>query len=191
MTVDLSAGFAAPVADAQRCFRAVLDAMARPGTIAAVPAPDAPAPLMAAAAAVLLALADHETPLALDPALDAARHWIAFHTGAPLTHDAGQAAFVCAATLADLSSLRVGSHEMPETSATVVLQVAALGSGRRYRLSGPGLRVPAILAVDGLPAGFAASWAANHALFPRGIDLILCAGTDLAALPRTVCIEEA
>ena len=38
--------------------------------------------------------------------------------------------------------------------------------------------------------GFVQEWAANHAMFPRGVDLILCAGNRLAALPRSVRIEE-
>jgi len=49
--------------------------------------------------------------------------------------------------------------------------------------------VPVVLEIDGLPADFAARWAANHALFPRGVDVILCAGTSVAALPRSVTVE--
>jgi alpha-D-ribose 1-methylphosphonate 5-triphosphate synthase subunit PhnH len=60
-----------------------------------------------------------------------------------------------------------------------------------YRLSGPGLREPAMLKAVGLPAGFVADWQRNHALYPRGVDIILCAGTVLTALPRSVSIEEA
>jgi alpha-D-ribose 1-methylphosphonate 5-triphosphate synthase subunit PhnH len=52
------------------------------------------------------------------------------------------------------------------------------------------LRVPASLSVDGLPAGFASAWQENHALFPRGVDIVLCAGTSLAALPRSVALQE-
>jgi len=46
------------------------------------------------------------------------------------------------------------------------------------------------LAVTGLPAGFRAEWRANHARFPRGIDVILTCGNRLAGLPRSVVIEE-
>jgi alpha-D-ribose 1-methylphosphonate 5-triphosphate synthase subunit PhnH len=187
---DLSPGFADPVADAQSCFRAVLDAMARPGTAHAVCGISAPQPLCEAAAAVLLTLADHETPLWLDPAAAAAGAWIGFHTGAPIVPSA-RAMFAMALSLPDLAALADGTDEMPETSATIVLQVASFGSGRRFVLEGPGLRQPAILSVDEMPADFVAIWQRNHGRFPRGIDLILCAGNQLAALPRSVSIREA
>jgi alpha-D-ribose 1-methylphosphonate 5-triphosphate synthase subunit PhnH len=66
-----------------------------------------------------------------------------------------------------------------------------LTSGRDFILEGPGLREPALLTVDGLPADFAETWRSNHALFPRGIDLILCAGNQFAALPRSVAVRDA
>jgi alpha-D-ribose 1-methylphosphonate 5-triphosphate synthase subunit PhnH len=187
MSAALTPGFADPVAGAQACFRAVLDAMARPGRVMPVAGVSAPPPLCDAAAAVLLTLVDHETPLWLDPDAGAARDWIAFHTGAPLSDNA---AFVMALSLPDLTTLPAGTDEMPETSATVILQVRALGSGRRWVLAGPGLRRPTELLVDGLPADFVAVWQRNHALFPRGVDLILCAGGKLAALPRSVSVAE-
>lgn len=181
-------GFADPVAEAQQCFRAVLDAMARPGTIHDVGLLDPPPPLCPAAAAVLLTVVDHETPLWLGPFAEAARGWIAFHAGADFTAP-DKATFLLAQELPDLATLRQGTDEGPEESATVVLQLAGLGSGARFRLSGPGLRAPTGFAADGLPADFVARWAANRARFPLGVDLILCAGTRLAALPRTVMME--
>jgi alpha-D-ribose 1-methylphosphonate 5-triphosphate synthase subunit PhnH len=90
-----------------------------------------------------------------------------------------------------LAQLNPGSDEAPETSATLVLQLAALGSGTTLQLSGPGLAAPTTMQVDGLPPGFVGEWATNHARFPRGIDLILCAGDRLAAFPRTLTIKEA
>ena len=57
-------GFEDPVRDAQVTFRAVLDAMARPGRLHhAGQNLTAPAPLDRATAAVLLTLIDNETPL--------------------------------------------------------------------------------------------------------------------------------
>lgn len=181
------AGFAEPGADAQSCFRAVLDAMARPGSVrVAGEGLDPPAPLGRAAAAVLLTLIDQDAPLAIDPAAGAAREWLAFHCGARFVAN-DEAVFVFATDW--VTSLRTGSHEAPEDGATLILQVARLGAGRRFRLTGPGIDGAAHLAADGLPEDFAALCAANRAIFPRGIDLILCAGMELAALPRSVSVE--
>jgi len=164
--------------------------MARPGQIHTVAGVSAPAPLCDAAAAVLLTFADHETPLWLDPTAESARTWIAFHTGAPIT-PAANAMFALALSLPDLTEMPDGTDEMPETSATVILQVASLTAGQRFVLEGPGLREPKTLTIDGLPSDFAAIWQPNHALYPRGIDLILCAGNQITALPRSVTIREA
>ena len=183
-------GFADPVLDAQSAFRAVLAAMARPGSLHVAGASlTAPAPLDPATAAVLLTLVDGETGLWLADAADPARDWLAFHCGASFVPPA-QACFALAVSCPDLTTLPAGSDEGPEESCTLVLQVSALGRGTRYRLSGPGLRAPVRFLANGLPDDFVARWAANHALFPRGIDIILCAGTTLAALPRSVRIEE-
>lgn len=190
MSGELSPGFADPVVDAQSCFRAVLDAMARPGQVHLVTGVTAPAPLCDAGAAVLLTLADQETPLWLDPAAASARAWIAFHTGSPDV-PAADAMFGMALSLPELSKFSAGLDEMPETSATLVVQVTSFSAGRRFVLDGPGLRDPRELVVDGLPVDFAAIWERNHQLYPRGIDLILCAGDKLTALPRSVTIREA
>lgn len=186
----LEAAFADPVGDAQRCFRALLDAMARPGRIARVAGVTPPLPLGVAAGAAALTLVDHETRLWLDPAATSARSWIEFHRGPPVVADLGACGFALALALPDLDALPAGTHEEPETSATVICQVDSFDSGRTYRLSGPGLREPVALTVAGLPRDFAARWRANHARFPRGVDLILCADDRLTALPRTVAIEE-
>ncbi len=188
----LSPGFSDPVADAQACFRALLDAMSRPGLPRRVPAKLLPpAPLVPAAAAVLLTLADAATPVWADAGADAAA-WLAFHTGCPPATSPGDAAFVlaCGGPPA-LDALMQGTDEEPHRSATLIVQVTALESGRdEWRLSGPGIETTHRLRVSGLPEGFAARWAANRAAFPRGVDLILCAGRDVAALPRTTAIEE-
>ncbi len=185
-------GFADPVAESQHCFRAVLDAMARPGSLHGVGAGLHPPPSLApATASVLLTLIDSDTPLFLDPELAAALNWIAFHCGASCVAQRETASFIVTAHLPDLSQLQAGSHEAPETSATVILQIDRLGRGKRLRLRGPGLRVPSELSAEGLPSDFAALWQDNHARYPLGIDLILCADRQIAALPRSVSVEEA
>lgn len=191
MTAGLDAGFADPVRDARSCFRAVLDAMARPGRIARVTGVIPPMPVCAAAGAVLLTLVDHETPLWLDPDAERARSWIEFHCGAPIVAQSSACGFALAMSLPDLNRFSAGTHESPETSATIICLVEAFGTGTAFRLSGPGLREPETLSIKGLPRDFVSIWRRNHALFPCGIDLILCAGDRLTALPRTVSIEEA
>jgi alpha-D-ribose 1-methylphosphonate 5-triphosphate synthase subunit PhnH len=185
-------GFTDPVRDAQSTFRAVLDAMARPGRLHHVGQNlTAPVPLGRATAAVLLTLIDNETPLWVDPAAAAACDWLTFHCGAVIIDAPGEATFALALSLPSLQELPSGTHEIPESSATLILQVPALGVGTRYRLSGPGLRVPALLAVTGLPGDFVRIWQENHALYPCGVDIVLCADTAMTALPRSVTIEEA
>jgi len=190
MNAGLEAGFADPVHEAQSCFRAVLDAMAHPGRVARISGVTAPLPICVAASAILLTLVDHETPLWLDSDAEPARKWIEFHCGAPIVATQEACAFALALSLPDLNRLPAGTHESPETSATIICHVKSFDTGKHFRLSGPGLRETASLTVDGLPRDFATIWRKNHALFPRGIDLILCAGDRLTALPRTVSIEE-
>jgi alpha-D-ribose 1-methylphosphonate 5-triphosphate synthase subunit PhnH len=190
MSQSLQAGFANPVADAQYCFRAVLDAMAHPGRVTRATGVTAPAPLGTAAAAVVLTLVDHETPLWLDPDTAMARQWIEFHCGAKVVADPAKCSFALATALPPLHRFPIGSHESPETSATVICQVDSFEHGKAFRLSGPGLREPLALTVSGLPRDFVSIWQRNHRLSPCGVDLILCAGDRLVAFPRTVAIEE-
>lgn len=187
----LSPGFADPVLDAQACFRAVLEAMSRPGRVVqAGSALRPPAPLAPAAAAVLLALADADTPLWSDAGADA-EAWLRFHCGAPFVAAPGEAAFVLASgSPPALAALDAGTEEQPQRGATLVVQVAALEQGAGWRLTGPGIEHAHRLSVTGAPDGFIAAWAQNRARFPRGVDVVFCAGDRLAALPRTVAIAE-
>lgn len=190
MSFDLSPGFVDPVGDAQHTFRAVLNAMAHPGRRYRVHGPQAPHPLSEAAAAVLLTLADHETPLWLDNTAAEARHWIEFHTGAMVTEERVKAAFALALGMPDLGTFFAGTDEAPETSATVIVQIDGFDDGRKFLLDGPGLRETGRLSIQGVAGDFVSAWQQNHALFPRGVDLILCSGNELVALPRSVSIRE-
>ena len=184
-------GFAEPGRDAQVTFRAVLDALSRPGMVRRVADVAPPTPLSQSAAAVALTLLDIETPVHLGAWAADAAGWITFHSGARCGAPLASAAFVLTRELPSFDALSSGGDEDPERSATVILEVAGIGAGRAYALTGPGIDGRATLRVDGLPADFFARWAANHALFPRGVDLILCAGDRVAALPRSVAVAEA
>jgi alpha-D-ribose 1-methylphosphonate 5-triphosphate synthase subunit PhnH len=180
-------GFSDQVLDSQACFRAVLEAMSRPGRVGrVVPPPEIPPGLSPAAAAVLLTLVDADTPLRLS-AGPAAEAWVRFHCGCPIVADGADFVLDPAAPI---EALEAGTEEEPQRGATLILEVGLLAEGGGWRLSGPGIRDVHRLSVAGAPAGFLADWARNRARFPRGVDVILCAGDRIAALPRTVRIEE-
>lgn len=184
--------FTNPVLDAQAGFRALMEAMARPGRVQQVISPpDLPEGLEPAAAAAILTLADAETPLWTD-AGEEARGWIAFHTGAPLVAEPASAMLLLntGATMPALATLQAGEDETPQDGATLIRQVAGLSEGSGWRLTGPGIAHEHRLSATGLPSDFPAQWRANAARFPCGVDVVLCAGAALAALPRSVALRE-
>jgi alpha-D-ribose 1-methylphosphonate 5-triphosphate synthase subunit PhnH len=190
MTLD-APGFSDPVMEAQSCFRAVLEAMARPGSLPVISSVLAAPPLDQATAAVLLTLADAATPVWLVGETASAWDWLAFHSGAPRAASIELAGFVCATEMPRLDLLEAGSDAAPESAATLILQLPALEGGPPLILYGPGLEAPVRFAPQGLPEDFVGQWAANHRLFPRGIDLILCCGDQLCGLPRSLRIGAA
>jgi len=186
MSDTLTGGFAAPAVEAAEAFRAVLQAMARPGRIARVGGAVPPAPCSPAAGVVLLTLVDADTPLHLAGRHDCAglRDWVRFHTGAPLV-GASDAAFALGdwAALGPLERYAQGIPEYPDRSATLIVELPALEAAGT-RLTGPGIRDMAALSLPEVDA-----FARNAARFPLGLDFILTAGDRLAALPRTTRVE--
>jgi alpha-D-ribose 1-methylphosphonate 5-triphosphate synthase subunit PhnH len=194
----LAPGFADPVHDAQAAFRAVMDALARPGRIRALEAGlTPPAPLTPELAAVALALTDADTPVWLDAALAAAPEvaaYLRFHTGAPLTDDPARAAFAFVrepARCPPLGRFALGTPAYPDTSTTLVLALDAITPGAGLHLTGPGIAGSARMALAPLPEGFTAQLAENRADFPLGVDLILTAPGQVAGLPRSTVVTEA
>ncbi len=208
--LDLEPGLAQPVHDAQAVFRTVLQAMARPGRVFALPeavlqAVGRPAdregrPVGAGLSALLPTLLDADTsvrPLGR-LASGALRAWLRFHTGVrEPADDAAPADFtlVAAADLqpAHWQALPLGSDELPQRGGTLVVEVDALGdaagAGLALQLRGPGIAQQQALRVDGLPLDF---WHHRQALqvqFPCGFELILLCGGRVAALPRSTRIS--
>lgn len=194
----MGAGFGDESLGSQQVFRAALQALSHPGRRVPL-AHDAepPAGGHRASAGLLLALLDADGSVWLSPALAAAGAgaWLRFHTGCRLAESAAQAQFLWVAqgdALPALSSLAQGSDAWPEQSATCVIDVAAFDADATadWVLTGPGIQTQTALRVQGLPADFAAQWAANHAAFPCGVDVFLATAEALVGLPRTTRITD-
>jgi alpha-D-ribose 1-methylphosphonate 5-triphosphate synthase subunit PhnH len=196
--VNTAAKVGSAVFAAQSVFRKVMDATARPGSIHSVTAvAGAPALLAPASVAIALTLFDHDTPVWLDAKLSTSgdvASWLRFQTGCPIVPDPAQSAFALvsdAVAVPSFERFALGTPDYPDRSTTLILQVATLTSGPEWTLSGPGIRGATSLRAGSLPDDFEARLAENRALFPRGVDLLLVAGSELAALPRTTLVARA
>ena len=193
-TDTLTGGFAEPVFQAQSVFKAMMDAMARPGTIQTL-SPDAtpPAPLGTAAGAIALTLCDHDTPVWLSPALNksAVPGWLSFHTGATVTIEKAEARFAFADSGMAIPSFGLfapGTQEYPDRSTTLVIELPALEGGKKLALMGPGIKEVTEISPTGLPETFIRLWNENRTLFPRGIDVVLTSCSSFLCVPRTTKI---
>ena|SRR5689334_20845591 len=189
---ELPAGFADKVLAAQSSFRAVMEAMARPGSVQRITASvNAPAPLMQATAAIALTLFDHDTPVWLDRRMAEAAsvaRWLKFHTSAPMVADTSVSQFALIGegdALPDLDGFCLGSDEYPDRSTTLILQVGSLAEGHGYVLQGPGIDGTALLRATIRAHDLFDRLAVNATLFPRGIDVVLVDGDAIVAIPRT------
>lgn len=183
-------GFADPIDDAQRVFRAALAAMSYPGRIQSVDTPAVvPPPFSRACVALALALIDENTPVWLDSAHAVGIGHLQFHCGARVVDTPARADFAIAH--ADACPMpgqwARGTVTEPHRAATLVLEVDSLGAGERYRLSGPGVPGERHLACRGVTREWLAARAAID--FPLGIDIFLTSGDSMAALPRTTRVE--
>ena len=178
----LSGGFADAARDGAHAFRAVLDAMARPGKRVTLQSGHGPAPISAAAATVLRTLCDRTTPLHLAGAHDSAelRDWIAVHCAAPLVA-AEDASFALGTwqALHPLDRFAIGTPEYPDRAATLIVDGHDFDAPAAC-LTGPGIDGQTRLALPETDA-----FAANHARFPLGWDAIFTSGTQLVGLPRS------
>lgn len=173
------------VLQAARVFRQALEAMADPGAIVTLPGCPAPAPLSPAAGALVTALADETIPIHLAGAHNtrAVRGWLRERIGAPLvTAEEAELAIGTWESLAPISRFRRGDPDAPETSATLVVELAAL--------TGQG---PLLLRADGgeraLSLPDLEAFEENAALSPLGLDFFLTCDTSMAALPRGIPVR--
>jgi alpha-D-ribose 1-methylphosphonate 5-triphosphate synthase subunit PhnH len=204
MQIDMTTlvpGFNDTVHDAQRVFRALLDALSRPGTLTAL---DTALPnnhamrdglagrVPLAAFASLLALTDYSTPVFLERDDRVFGDALRFHANAPLTRDPREASFVYiddAAQLPALDAFSQGEPETPEDSATLFVRVPSLTDGEPLTWRGPGIDGARSVRIGGLSREFWRERAALTTQFPCGIDCYFVAGASLVGLPRTTLVE--
>lgn len=191
----LHPGFADPVFDSQRVFRAILTALSEPGIVVNLGSLESPLPLQPALTACVLALADGDTPVWLDEASrqPGVPEYLQFHCGCPLVEAPQTAQFgvvTSPLTMPRLEDFATGSDERPDQSATLLIEVAAVSNDSiGWTLSGPGIPSSRTLAVAGLPDGFAAGLFDNYQRFPAGVDILLTCGSTLVGLPRTTRVR--
>jgi alpha-D-ribose 1-methylphosphonate 5-triphosphate synthase subunit PhnH len=92
------------------------------------------------------------------------------------------------AMVSSLNQFSLGTQEYPDRSATLILEVAELEGGKQLALTGPGIKSIQMISPIGLPETFLRLWTDNRAIFPRGVDIILTAGSRFVCLPRTTKI---
>lgn len=178
--------------EAQRTFRAVLDALARPGR--AYRLPERPLRTVPAALLPVLALADLDTPACVlgDDPDGGWQQVLATVTSAPAAA-LPQARLVAALRPLsgdELLALRRGTAAAPEDGALLSIALADGDSGEpRWQLAGPGVAGRNVITPVGLPGQLAAARAQAVAGFPAGVDLLLVSPDGrVLGIPRTTAV---
>ncbi len=197
MPQSIPAGFARPVFESQGTFRAILDAMSRPGRVVPLPVQaEGPKGWSGGMASVVLTLCDMDTTVWLDALAgsDTALRFLRFHCACPLTDTPAKASFAVVmnnALMPSLDSFSLGSSEYPEKSTTVLLATDFDDvMGESVSVMGPGIDGQERLPLSWLPPGFVADWRGNGRHFPRGVDLILVGRAHVVGMPRTLKMED-
>jgi alpha-D-ribose 1-methylphosphonate 5-triphosphate synthase subunit PhnH len=181
--------------DSSYIFRTIMAAMSRPGRILAfLPPVTAPAPLLPGTAAMLLTLCDFQTPIYLVPELagSAVTKYLRFHTGAPLTPNPADSSFAVLAAGLDMPRLAdfpQGTHEYPDRSATLLIQVPQVSAGGHVALRGPGIESTIEVTVAGMDAGFWHELMRNRDGFPIGVDVVFISPDAICAFPRSTTVS--
>ncbi|MEO1131319.1 MAG: phosphonate C-P lyase system protein PhnH [Cyanobacteria bacterium J06639_1] len=188
-------GFGDRVHDAQRTFRSLLHALSHPGERDRIEVALTPPPgLHPATAATCLTLFDLDTTIWVQPGRsDEIRAWLAFHAGCRFSDRAGDADFALVldvAAMPPLTSFRRGTAELPETGATIAIQLDSLEGDRQLDLTGPGILEARSLHFPHMQEGFWRQWQTNTEAYPCGVDAIWLSGDRVMGLPRTTRVRE-
>ena len=188
----LAPGLADGVHDSQQAFRAVLDALARPGQVRGIGPALPGVALGGALARLLLSLSDDETPVWWQSEDANLPHWLRFHTGAGVAQRPDVASFAVLADMGQMPKLAdfaFGTAAAPEFSSTLLIELPGLTGGPALEWRGPGIEDVQHVGLQGLPFEFWTQWQANHATFPQGVDIVFTCGEDALGLPRTTRVR--
>lgn len=178
-------------------FRAVLEALSRPGKVVDLPAGVATS--VPPAAVPVLALADLDVSVATFEVGDGPM-WassIRSVTGCRLA-PAADADMILAErppTADEVSSLRVGTAHAPERGARLFVRCDAItegstSAGTTIRIKGPGASAGRTITVIGVGGDVFGALAAANRAFPAGVDTWLVAGDRrMVGIPRSSRID--
>jgi alpha-D-ribose 1-methylphosphonate 5-triphosphate synthase subunit PhnH len=184
------------VFDTQRIYRLMLDALARPGKILALPRLDIypPSGLSGYASSLAFTLLDSETTFAVLPENDFWRDYLAVNTGAgPVSPAAAEFVLLAGGEYTpQIAGLSRGTLPAPEKGATLFVMVDALaadGGGVRLTLTGPGIKARSEVSVAGLNLANLDNILTVNQEYPLGVDTFF---TDrhgrLLAMPRSSAV---
>jgi len=189
-------GFNTPVSDMQTVFRALMDAMATPAQKFSIDAEcEGPAGLDSILAAVGLTLLDTATKVWADGKVvdKKAMAFFRHHSHVLFEVEPADVDFAIIScgdeSAAVLASLPRGTKAEPEGSATAIVVVPA-GDEIVYRARGPGIEHEILLALPVAVSSLIATSQSINAVFPLGVDLILCLDDGIVGLPRTTRLEK-
>lgn len=165
-------------------FRALMTAMATPGSHHCVAAEAAPG-LSVAATATILTLVDQDTTVFATHSVDTAefRQWLAFHTGAKIAaKDTADFSIGSFEELLPLTDFKAGTEEYPDKSCTLI--VDGCNQVEPVTAKGPGIESQVRL---NLPSPELIKHV--NRFYPLGLDLFFTEGDQLFAVPRSTRLE--
>jgi alpha-D-ribose 1-methylphosphonate 5-triphosphate synthase subunit PhnH len=196
------------VFDSQETFRALLDAMSRPGRPCILGWREyrgTPKGLNPFAFSVMKTLLDHRVSFSLGgwPERPDLIRYLEMNTGASF-REPGEADYVLFSGPSfheDFTLLKRGSAEYPERSATALVSVRGIedeeersrdGPRLLLNLTGPGVKGAARAWISGLDRRYLEARSFVNVFYPMGIDVVLIDGEGrLLGVPRTCRVETA
>jgi alpha-D-ribose 1-methylphosphonate 5-triphosphate synthase subunit PhnH len=168
----------------QQNYRALLDAMSRPGMVKTIQQESK----QQICTAILATLLDAEVSFADPDGLLSDEVWPMLQ--AIKTEPQAADYILCSGAKPPSFQPKLGSLPSPEESATIIIKVDSLREGdMTLCLSGPGVDGNICCSIDGLDPAWLKQRESWVSAFPLGVDLLLADDAAVLALPRTTKVE--